>query len=62
MMSYDKNGPYFLDDTFKCIFLNENVWITIKILLIFLPIYSSIGSDNGLALIKRQAIIWTIDG
>ena len=25
-----QNGRYFADDTFKCIFLNENVWISIK--------------------------------
>ena len=24
--------------------------------------YSSIGSDNGLALVRQQAIIWTNDG
>ena len=27
----------FPDDIFKCLFLNENVWITIKILLNFVP-------------------------
>ena len=25
-----QNGPHFADDLFKCIFLNENVWILIK--------------------------------
>ena len=30
-----KNGRYFVDDIFKCIFLNENVWIPIKISLKF---------------------------
>ena len=31
------NGRYFADDIFKCIFLNENVWIPIKIPLKFVP-------------------------
>ena len=32
-----QNGRNFADDIFKCIFLNENVWIPIKILLKFVP-------------------------
>ena len=32
-----QNGRHFADDIFKCIFLNENVWISIKILLKFVP-------------------------
>ena len=32
-----QHGPHFADDTFKCIFLNENVWIPIKISLKFVP-------------------------
>ena len=32
-----QNGRHFADDIFKCIFLNENVWITIKISLKFVP-------------------------
>ena len=32
-----KNGRHFPDDHFKCIFLNENVWILIKISLKFVP-------------------------
>ena len=32
-----QNGPHFPDDTFKWIFLNENVWISIKISLKFVP-------------------------
>ena len=51
-----QNGRYFADYIFKCIFLNENVWILIDILQ-----YSSIGSDNGLAPTRQQAIIWTND-
>ena len=30
------NRRYFADDIFKCIFLNENIWITIKFSLKFI--------------------------
>ena len=52
---------------FKCIFSNENVWIPIKILLKFVPkgtinnIPAINGADNGLALSRWQANIWTND-
>ena len=32
-----QNGRHFADDVFKCIFLNKNVWIPIKISLKFVP-------------------------
>ena len=32
-----QNGRYFADDIFKRIFLNEYVWIVIKISLKFVP-------------------------
>ena len=32
-----QNGPHFANDIFKCIFLNKNVWIPIKISLKFVP-------------------------
>ena len=32
-----QNGRYFADDIFECIFLNENVWIPIKIPVKFVP-------------------------
>ena len=32
-----KNGRHFPDDIFKCIFVNENVWISFKISLKFVP-------------------------
>ena len=35
-----QNGRHFADNTFKCIFLNENVWISIKISLKFVPVGS----------------------
>ena len=31
------DGRYFADDVLKCIFLNENVWISLKIALKFVP-------------------------
>ena len=46
--------------------LNESIWISIKISLIFFPwvqlTISSIGSENGLTPTKRQVIVWTNDG
>ena len=32
-----QNGRHFPDDIFKCIFVNENAWISITILLTFVP-------------------------
>ena len=32
-----RNEQHFADDIFKCIFVNENVWISIKISLKFVP-------------------------
>ena len=32
-----QNGRHFADDIFKCIFLNENIWIWLKISLKFVP-------------------------
>ena len=32
-----QDGRHFPDDVFKCIFLNENVWISFKISLKFVP-------------------------
>ena len=32
-----QDGRHFADDIFKCLFLNENVWISIKISLKFVP-------------------------
>ena len=52
---------------FQCILLSENVWFSIKISLNFVPKgpinkTSSIGSGNGLALVRWQIIVWTNDG
>ena len=61
-----RHRQHFADDIFKRILFNENVWISIKISPRFVPNgpinkYSIIGSDNGLAPSRRQAIIWTND-
>ena len=32
-----QNGRHFADDIFKCTFLNENVWIPVKISLKYVP-------------------------
>ena len=44
-----QNGRHFADDTFKCIFLNENVWISLQISLKFVPE----GSIN-----KSPSLVW----
>ena len=51
------------DDIFKCIFLNENVWISIKISLKFV-FKGSINNIPALVqmLGQHQAIIGTNDG
>ena len=61
-----QNGRHFADDIFNCIFLNENFWIS-NISLKCVPYgliekYVIVGSDNGLAPNKRQAIIWSNGG
>ena len=58
------DGRHFPDDILKWIFLYENLWISIKISLKFVPRepnkqYSSFGSDNGLVPNRQQAIICT---
>ena len=52
-----QNGRRFTDDVFKCIFLNENVWILIKISLKYVPL-SPI--NNILALV--QVMAWRQSG
>ena len=42
-----QNGRHFADDMFKCIFLNENVWIPIEISLKFVP-EGSVNNDPSL--------------
>ena len=52
----------FSDNIFIRILLNENFWISNNISLKCLIDNVIIGSYNGLALNRRQAIIWTNDG
>ena len=47
-----QNGRHFPDDIFKCVFLNENVWTSIKISLKFIPKGSI---DNIPALVQIMA-------
>ena len=47
-----QNGRHFADDILKCIFLNENLWIPIKISLKFIP---KGPIDNILALVQIMA-------
>ena len=48
-----QNGRHFPDDVFKCIFLNENVWISIKISLKFVPL----GPINNIPALV-QIMVW----
>ena len=68
-----QNGWHFADDTFRCVFMDENVWILINISLNFVP-KGPINNIPALVQImawrrpgdkplsERQAIIWTNDG
>ena len=48
-----QNGRIFADDTFNCIFLNENIWISFEISLKFVP-YGPINNIPALV----QIIAW----
>ena len=52
-----QNGRHFADDTFKCIVLNENVWIPITIWLGFVPK----GSINNIPALV-QIMVWRRPG
>ena len=66
LYSSHKNGRHFLDDIFKCIFVNENVRISINISPKFVP-KGPINNISALVQIMARArpvdkaIIWTID-
>ena len=47
-----QNGRHFADDMFRCIFLNENVWIPIEISLTFVP---NVPINNIPALVQIMA-------
>ena len=53
-----QNGRRFADDIFKCIFLNENVWISLKISLKFVP---NVRINNIPALVQIMAWRWQGD-
>ena len=50
-----QNVRHFTDDIFKCIILIENVWISIKVLLTFVP---NGPIDNTEALVQIMAWRW----
>ena len=51
-------AAFFVDDIFRFLFGNEKFCILINISLKFVP-KCPIDLDNGLALKRRQEIIWT---
>ena len=53
-----QNGRHFPDDILKCIFLNKNVWILIKISLKFVP---KVPIYNIPALVQIMACRWPGD-
>ena len=53
-----QNGRHFAEDTFRCIFMNENFFILIDISVTFVPT-DPISLDNDLVPKRRQAIIWS---
>ena len=53
-----QNGRHFADDIFKCIFLNENVWIPVRISLKYVP---EGPFNNILALVQIMAWCWSGD-
>ena len=62
-----QNGRHFEDDTFKPIFSNENIRISIKISLKFVPEgpinnISALVQKMACRPVRQQAIIWTNDG
>ena len=58
-MGAETKWPPISDDIFKYIFVDENVWISIKLSN---EQYFSVGPDNGLSPGRCQAIMWTKAG
>ena len=52
-----QNGRHFADNIFKCIFGNENVWISIRISLKFVPV----GPINNIPALV-QIMAWRLPG
>ena len=48
----ETNGRHFADDIFKCIFLNENAWISLEISLKYVP---KVQINNIAALVQIMA-------
>ena len=46
-----QNGRRFPDDIFKCIFIDENIWVSIKVSLKFVPK----GPINNIPAIGRRS-------
>ena len=53
-----QNCHHFADDIFRCIFFNENIWISLKILLKFVPKFQI---NNIPALVLIMAWHWPGD-
>ena len=53
-----QDGRHFTDDIFKCIFLNENIWISLQISLEFVL---KVRIDNIPALVQIMAWCWQGD-
>ena len=49
-----QNGQYFTDDIFKCIFFNENIWISNKIALKLVPK----GPINNISALVQMMAWW----
>ena len=56
-LSPRQNGCHFADDVLKCIFLNENIWLSIKISLKFVPK----GPINNITALV-QTVAWRLPG
>ena len=52
-----QNGIHFPDDTFKCIFLKENLWILIEIPLKFIP-KGPINNTRGVQGMWWRFVVW----
>ena len=50
-----QSGRHFADDNFKCIFLNENAWISLKIMKITLKFVPKVRTNNIPALVQIMA-------
>ena len=49
-----QNGRHVASDSFKCIFLNENVWILFRISLKFIPM----GPNYNISALSEQMMVW----